>query len=70
MDQRGERASEDQLRFPAHHRHERRPTTFVGHVYQIDPGHVIEQFSGEVSPLTIADRGKIELARLRLGERD
>ena len=42
----------------------------VGHVHDIDLGLGLEQFAGQMRGRAIAGRGEIELAGLRLGERD
>jgi hypothetical protein len=67
-----------------HHRHEveehldvagdeivhRRSRAAIGHVHDVDVGHALEQFAGEVIGRTVAGRGEIELARRFLRQRD
>src|SRR6516165_2889710 len=42
----------------------------IRHVHDIDVGHALEQFAGEVIGRTVAGRGEIEFARLFLRQRD
>jgi hypothetical protein len=48
----------------------RRSSAAIRHVHDIDVGHALEQFAGEVVGRTVAGGGEIEFAWLFLRQRD